>query len=214
MTIRNFLDCDSNAPRLSTPIWGSCGCVVTIPLGIPKVGIPKGIAEAVFSLYHRLSRGELDSQPPPPNKLCTGGWELEGEVVVQGKNKKDKEQKLKNKSTAIRVSGADQMVQLTKRDEAMLDWLSVVRMADQEAVCWALAALPEGHADQPVGVRRGNQWIARLVEEGLAQPAFNDRSIIRAAWLLQMLLYRPSALAVSSTSMSSTAPSLTATPSV
>ena len=56
-------------------------------------------------------------------------------------------------------------------------------MADQEAVCWALAALPEGHADQPVGVRRGNQWIARLVEEGLAQPAFNDRSIIWATHL-------------------------------
>lgn len=75
------------------------------------------------------------------------------------------------------------MVQLTKRDEAMLDWLSVVRMADQEAVRWALAALPDGHADKPVGVRRGNQWIARLVDEGLvqrAQPAFNDRSIIWA----------------------------------
>ena len=75
------------------------------------------------------------------------------------------------------------MVQLTKRDEAMLDWLSVVRMADQEAVRWALAALAEGRADEPVGVRRGNQWIARLVEEGLvqrAQPAFNDRSIIWA----------------------------------
>ena len=39
------------------------------------------------------------------------------------------------------------MVQLTKRDEAMLDWLSVVRMADQEAVRWALAALPDGHAN-------------------------------------------------------------------
>lgn len=75
------------------------------------------------------------------------------------------------------------MVQLTMRDEAMLDWLSVVRMADQEAVRWALAALPDGRADQPVGVRRGNQWITRLVEEGLvqrAQPAFNDRSIIWA----------------------------------
>jgi hypothetical protein len=78
------------------------------------------------------------------------------------------------------------MVQLTKRDEAMLDWLSVVRMADQEAVRWALAALPHGYADQPVGVRRGNQWIARLVDEGLvqrAQPAFNDRSIIWATHL-------------------------------
>jgi len=39
------------------------------------------------------------------------------------------------------------MVQLTKRDEAMLDWLSVVRMADQEAVRWALAALTDGHAN-------------------------------------------------------------------
>jgi hypothetical protein len=103
-------------------------------------------------------------------------------VVVKEKNKEE-EQKQKSKSTAIRISGAGQMVQLTKRDEAMLDWLSVVRMADQEAVRWALAALPDGHADQPVGVRRGNQWIARLVDEGLvqrAQPAFNDRSIIWA----------------------------------
>ena len=77
----------------------------------------------------------------------------------------------------------DQTVQLTKRDEAMLDWLSVARMADQEAVRWALAVLPDGHSDKPVGVRRGNQWIARLVTEELlqrAQPAFNDRSIIRA----------------------------------
>ena len=78
------------------------------------------------------------------------------------------------------------MVQLTKRDDAMLDLLCVVRMADQEAVRWALAALPRGHAEQPVGVRRGNQWIARLVEERLvqrAQPASNDRSIIWATHL-------------------------------
>ena len=106
--------------------------------------------------------------------------------MVQGKKEKRKRTRTENKSTANRVSGADQMVQLTKRDEAMLDWLSVVRMADQEAVCWALAALPQGHADQPVGVRRGNQWIARLVDKGLvqrAQPAFNDRSIIWATHL-------------------------------
>lgn len=75
------------------------------------------------------------------------------------------------------------MVQLTKRDEAMLDWLSVVRMADQETVCWALAALPEGHAEEPISVRRGNYWIARMAEQGFvhrAQLAFNDRSIIWA----------------------------------
>ena len=75
------------------------------------------------------------------------------------------------------------MMKLTRRDEAMLDWLSVVRMADQEAICWALAALAEGRADKPVSVRRGNQWIARLAEDGYvqrAQLAFNDRSIIWA----------------------------------
>lgn len=107
---------------------------------------------------------------------------MEAEVVVKGKNKEEVQNR-RSKSTAITITGADQMVQLTKRDEAMLDWLSVVRMADQEAVRWALAALPDGCAEQPVGVRRGNQWIARLVDEGLvqrAQPAFNDRSIIWA----------------------------------
>ena len=101
--------------------------------------------------------------------------------MVKKKSEEVKIKKLKNKCTAISSSGTGQMVQLTRRDEAMLDWLSVVRMADQEAVRWALAALPGGHAEQPVGVRRGNQWIARLVNEGLvqrAQPAFNDRSII------------------------------------
>ena len=65
----------------------------------------------------------------------------------------------------------------------MLDWLSVVRMAEQDSIRWVLAALPERQAEKPVGVRRGNQWIARLVDEGLlqrAQPALNDRSIIWA----------------------------------
>lgn len=103
--------------------------------------------------------------------------------MVKGKSKEEEKRKTEKQEHSDQDLGADEMVQLTKRDEAMLDWLSVVRMADQEAVRWALAALPDGHADQPVGVRRGNQWIARLVDEGLvqrAQPAFNDRSIIWA----------------------------------
>jgi len=116
--------------------------VAPIPLGIPRAGIPKGIAKAVFSLYHRLSRGELASQPPPPNKLSEGGWEVEGEVVVKEKNveekTKEKKQSRRSKSTAIRISGADQMVQLTKRDEAMLDWLSVVRMAERSGSEWPM----------------------------------------------------------------------------
>jgi hypothetical protein len=120
---------------------------------------------------------------------------IEAEVVVQKKIEEKKEEKKKKRKKQKQEQKQEQkhgdagcrrpfqMVQLTKRDEAMLDWLSVVRMADQEAVRWALAALPDGHAEQPVGVRRGNQWIARLVDEGLvqrAQPAFNDRSIIWA----------------------------------
>lgn len=59
----------------------------------------------------------------------------------------------------------------------MLDWLSVVRMADQESNRRALAALPLGWADKRLWVRRGNQRIARLVDAGLlsrGQSAFND----------------------------------------
>jgi hypothetical protein len=90
--------------------------VATIPLGIPRAGIPKGIAKAPFPLYHRLSRAEPDFQPPPPNKLSTGGWKLEGEVVVKEKVKKKVKKKKKektetaeqsrsSKSTAIRNVG-------------------------------------------------------------------------------------------------------------
>ena len=64
-----------------------------------------------------------------------------------------------------------------------MDWLSVVRMADQEVVRWLLRLCPTGTPTNRWGVRRGNQWIARLVTEELlqrAQPALNDRSIIWA----------------------------------
>jgi len=184
--------CDT--PRRSTPKRGARLNVLSIPLGIPKAGIPKGIVTPVFSLSHRHSPTGSASQPPPPNKLSTGGWEVKEWRWDREKTKAKKIQKTTNKSQKQKIKkrdrntgekevGALEVVQLTRRDEAMLDWLSVVRMADQEAVRWALAALPTGHADEPVGVRRGNQWIARLVKEGLvqrAQPAFNDRSIIWA----------------------------------
>ena len=175
MTRGNLCRCHFNAPRLSTPMWGCSVTVAALPLGIPGAGIPKGIAQTIFSPYHHLSRAEPASQPPAPNKLSTGGWEVEEEVVVQGKiiKKKSKNKKQIQKQNGRSASAmcgdseADLMVQLTTRNEAMLDWLSVVRMADQESIRWALAALPERQADKPVGVRRGNQWIARLVDEGL-----------------------------------------------
>lgn len=73
------------------------------------------------------------------------------------------------------------MLQLTRRDDAMLEWLSVVRMADIDGVRWALAGLQDGEADKPVSVRRANQWIARMAAEGMlgrARPMYRDRQIV------------------------------------
>lgn len=72
-------------------------------------------------------------------------------------------------------------MQLTRRDERMLEWLSVVRMADIDAIRWALAGLRSGCADEPVTVRRANQWIARMAEVGLVdrvRPLYRDRQIV------------------------------------
>lgn len=52
------------------------------------------------------------------------------------------------------------MVMVTARDEAMLEWLSVVRVADMESLRFALAAFAD--ANQPVSLRRAQQWVARL----------------------------------------------------
>ncbi|MCU1410510.1 MAG: hypothetical protein JWR04_1217 [Rhodoglobus sp.] len=73
------------------------------------------------------------------------------------------------------------MMQLTRRDEQMIEWLSVVRMADIDAIRWALSGLKNGHADDPVTVRRANQWIARMAEVGLVdrvRPMYRDRQIV------------------------------------
>ncbi|MBN9240136.1 MAG: hypothetical protein J0J03_10710 [Leifsonia sp.] len=73
------------------------------------------------------------------------------------------------------------MMQLTRRDEQMLDWLNVVRMADMDGVRWALAALKHGHADNPVTTRRANQWVARMAEAGLVErvrPMYRNRQIV------------------------------------
>lgn len=72
-------------------------------------------------------------------------------------------------------------MQMTKRDQAMLDWLSVVRLADVDAVRWALGGL--AGSGGPVTTRRANVWISRLVDEGLlgrARPNFRDGSVIWA----------------------------------
>lgn len=72
---------------------------------------------------------------------------------------------------------------MTERDERMLDWLGVVRLADMEAVRWALAGF-DGQ-DRPVSLRRAQQWVARLVEAGLldrGRPTFRDGSIVWATF--------------------------------
>lgn len=63
----------------------------------------------------------------------------------------------------------------------MIEWLSVVRMADMDGIRWALAGLQDGGADKPVSVRRANQWIARLAAEGMVdrvRPMYRDRQIV------------------------------------
>lgn len=72
------------------------------------------------------------------------------------------------------------MLQLTSRDEAMLDWMNVVRLADVDAIRWALSAYQDDH-DGPVSVRRANHWIARMAELGYLgriRPVYRDRQIV------------------------------------
>ena len=75
------------------------------------------------------------------------------------------------------------MVQLTSRDEAMLEWLGVVRMADVEAIRWALSGLAGDHSGSPVSRRKAQQWVARLAGVGLvdrARPNFQDGQVVWA----------------------------------
>ncbi|WP_448812161.1 hypothetical protein [Agromyces bauzanensis] len=70
---------------------------------------------------------------------------------------------------------------MTVRDEAMIEWLSVVRMVDMEGIRYALGGFSgEG---EPVSLRRAQQWVARLKGTGLvdsARPTFRDGSIVWA----------------------------------
>ncbi len=58
------------------------------------------------------------------------------------------------------------MVQITRRDDEMLQWLGVVRMADMEAIEWALGALND--VGGPAGRRVAQRWVSRMVSLGLA----------------------------------------------
>jgi len=73
------------------------------------------------------------------------------------------------------------MVQVTERDEAMVAWLDVVRLADMDALRWALGAhLGLG---RPVTLRNAQHWAARMESVGLvgrSRPTFRDGSIVWA----------------------------------
>jgi hypothetical protein len=71
------------------------------------------------------------------------------------------------------------MIQLTSRDDAMLEWLGVVRIAEMDALRYALAAT--SGATEPVHLRRAQFWVKRLEALGLVargRPTHRDTSII------------------------------------
>jgi hypothetical protein len=73
------------------------------------------------------------------------------------------------------------MIQFTNRDDAILRWLGEVRLADMEAIRFALAGL--AGLSEPLVLRKAQLWVARLSELGLvarARPAFREGSIVWA----------------------------------
>lgn len=56
------------------------------------------------------------------------------------------------------------MVWITQRDEAMFDWLRVVRITNTEGIRWMLGRLNGG--DGPVTKRAAQMWCARMQEVG------------------------------------------------
>jgi hypothetical protein len=71
------------------------------------------------------------------------------------------------------------MIQLTSRDEAMLEWLGVVRVTEMDAIRYAMAGL--SGAEVPVHVRKAQNWVSRLEAVGLVgrgRPMHRDTSII------------------------------------
>ena len=103
--------------------------------------------------------------------------------MAEGQGKKKTKNKNKNKNSKREKQEVEvgTVVQITKRDDAMLEWLGVVRMADMEAIQWALGGL--AGSDQPVGRRVAQEWVARMIETGLADRerlSYQDSQIVWA----------------------------------
>jgi hypothetical protein len=103
-------------------------------------------------------------------------WNREEEKEKEeiSKSRKDREQE-KWEVEVVRVA------QITRRDDEMLEWLAVVRMADMQAVQWALGAL--NGLGRPVGRRVGQEWVARMVGFGLVDRerlSYQDSQVVWA----------------------------------
>jgi hypothetical protein len=66
----------------------------------------------------------------------------------------------------------------------MLEWLSIVRLADMDALRFALAGFQtDEHPTDPITLRVAQEWVARMVKVGMvgrARPSFQHSSIVWA----------------------------------
>jgi hypothetical protein len=93
-----------------------------------------------------------------------------------------KKRKRKEKNRANRPEGSERdMVQLTGRDQRMIDWLQVVKMADLDGIQWALGALNDEFLAGPITLRRAQRWVVRMENIGFVErgrPQYMDGSIV------------------------------------
>ena len=62
------------------------------------------------------------------------------------------------------VRGSDSTVWVMDRDERMMEWFSIVRVTNVQAIRWVLGAL--NGWDHPVSTRQAQGWCARMQAAG------------------------------------------------
>lgn len=186
--VEAFVDMDArHAHDLSTPSRGSLFSVEVmhssgrLPRHLWRPGKRPGMA--CFSLSHRHCLAGPASQPPAPNKLSTGGWDVKQWRWDREKQKEENRKEQKNQKHEEREAEVEPVVQVTRRDDAMLGWLAVVKMADMEAIRWALAGIEEGVADRPISLRKAQHWVSRMQQAGhvdRARPSYKEGQVVWA----------------------------------
>lgn len=61
--------------------------------------------------------------------------------------------------------GGDRTVWVTRRDEQMIEWFSIVRVTNMQTIRWVLGAL--NGADGPVSLRQAQAWCTRMKSVGV-----------------------------------------------